>query len=631
LLNDGPPNPAIDRDLAWAIHERLFFQSRPLVGSYPSSRNQAIGPSVYDAYIVTDDEGDGLLNGTPNAAYINDAAVHHGIEEWGAPGGRPSAIDAKNCDVLATPSVTLSQSIDTNSGTPAVTVSWSSVAGASSYTVFRSERRNDVFLELGKVNGNSFVDVGVDNGVKYIYRVQANGSGTCFTASGGGLANITIRQPQIQVGNVLVTDKPGGNGDGGLDAGENAQLFVVLKNNGPINLTNVTATLTSITTGVNVTKAGPQAFGSIATGASAGSKKTYAIALDALGSLCGQSANFILSISSDQAQLVDSFSLKIGNDGTSCVVYKDTWAQPTSLQITSDKMNTTCGDGDLIPDPGETISVRVTANNTGTQTAQSVVISLATDKPYLTFVGPSSIDVGTLGPQGTETKSATFLISVGRGATFNDLATLTASVNASGQQALNQMSLQTRINRDKVLSDSNFDFELGAQGWTASDPVNGWNITTAPQTGNLTKLWYSRYTQGSCTYLLSPAFEFSSQSKFSFDVAWITEGSDANYDGADVQISVDGGKTWQTINPDEGYPALSFGDTCVPADSGFYSGYSPLMSRFNFNLANYAGFTGQIRVRFAVDGAVEVPNGGVWVDNIKASRIVVAAPSATCL
>jgi Zn-dependent metalloprotease len=631
LLNDGPPNPAIDRDLAWATHERIFFQSRPLVGAYASSRNQAIGPSVYDAYIVTDDEGDGLLNGTPNAAYINDAAVHHGIEEWGAPGGRPSAIDARNCDVLATPKVNLSQSIDSSTGTPAVTVNWSSVSGASSYTVFRSERRHDVFLELGKVTGNSFVDVGIDNGVKYNYRVQANGSGTCFTASGAGLATITIRQPEIQVSSVLVTDKPGGNGDGGLDAGESAQLFIVLENNGPINLTNVTATLSSITTGVNVTRAFTQSFGTIASGTSAGSKKTYVISLDPLGSLCGQSANFILSISSDQAQLVDSVSLTIGNDGTSCVVYKNTWAQPTSVQITSDKMNPSCGDGDLIPDPGETISVRVTANNTGTQTAQSVVISMASDKPYLTFVGPSSVDVGTLAPQGTETKSATFSISVGRGATFNDLATLTASVIASGQQALNQMSTQTRINRDKVLSDSNFDFETGAQGWTASDPTSGWTLSTAPQTSDLTQLWYSRYTAGSCTYLVSPSFEFSSQSKFSFDVAWVSEGSDANYDGADVQISVDGGKTWQTILPDEGYPALSFGDTCVPADNPFYSGYSPLMSRFNFNLSNYAGFTGQIRFRWAVDGAVEVPNGGVWVDNVRASRIVVAGPSATCL
>ena len=631
LLHDGPPNPAIDRDLAWAIHERIFFQSRPLVGAYASSRNQAIGPSVYDAYIVTDDEGDGLSNGTPNAAYINDAAVHHGIEEWGAPGGRPSAIDAKNCDVLATPSVSLSQGIDANTGTPAVNISWSAVSGASSYSVFRSERRNDVFLELAKVTGNSFVDVGVDNGVTYIYRVQANGSGTCFTASGAGLANITIRQPQIQVSSVLVTDKPGGNGDGGLDAGESAQLFVVLGNNGPVNLTNVTATLASITTGVTVTKAGPQAFGSIASGASAGSKKTYAVALDPVGTLCGQNANFILSISSDQAQLVDSFSLKIGNDGTSCVVYKDTWVQPTSVQITSDKVNPSCGDGDLIPDPGETISVRVTANNTGTQTAQSVVISLATDKPYLTFAGPNSVNIGTLGPQGSEIKSATFSIAVGRGATFNDLATLTASVIASGQQAQNQMSLQTRINRDKVLSDANFDFETGAQGWTASDPLNGWTLSTAPTTGDLTRLWHSRYVSGSCTYLLSPTFEFSSQSKFAFDIAWASEGSDASYDGADVQISVDGGQTWQTILPDEGYPTLSFGNTCIPADSPFYSGYSPLMSRFNFNLANYAGLSGQIRFRFASDSNVEIPNGGAWVDNVKASRIVVAAPSAACL
>jgi len=631
LLHDGPPNPAIDRDLAWAIHERLFFQSRPLTGSYAPSRHQAIGPSVYDAYIVTDDEGDGLANGTPNAAYINDAAVHHGIEEFGAPGGRPSAIDARNCDVLATPAVSLTQSIDSSTGTPAVKINWSAVSGAASYSVLRSERRNDVFLELAKVTGTSFTDVGVDNGVSYIYRVQANGSGTCFTASGAGLANITVRQPAIQVKSVVVTDQPGGNNDGGLDAGEAAQLFIVLTNTGALNLTDVKATLSSITTGVTVTKAGPQSFGNLGPGSSAGSKKTYSIALDPVGTLCGQTADFILSIAANEAQLVDSFSLKIGNDGTSCVVYKTTWAQPTGVQITSDKLNATCGDGDLIPDPGETISVRITANNTGTQTAKNVVISLATDKPYLSFVGSNSVNVGTLAAKGTETKAATFSIAVAKGAAFNDLATLTASVIATGQQALNQLPMQTRVNRDKGLTDLSYDFETGAQGWTSSNPTQGWTLTTAPTTGDLTTVWHSRYSPGTCNFLVSPFFEFSSQSRFSFDIAWMSEGSDASYDGADVQISVDGGNTWQTILPDEGYPALSAGTTCIPADSPFYSNYSPLMSRFNFDLSRFAGLSGQIRFRWGTDPLVEVPVGGAWVDNIRATRMVVPTPSAPCL
>jgi len=55
------------------------------------------------------------------------------------------------------------------------------------------------------------------------------------------------------------------------------------------------------------------------------------------------------------------------------------------------------------------------------------------------------------------------------------------------------------------------------------------------------------------------------------------------------------------------------------------------MSRFNFDLSRFAGLTGQIRFRWGTDALVEVPGGGAWVDNIKASRMVVPTPSAPCL
>jgi len=629
---DGSPNPSFDRDLAWTIHERLFFQSAPMRGSYAPSRFQAIGPSVYDAYIVTDDEGDGLLNGTPHAAYINDAAVHHGIEEWGAPGGRPSAIDSKNCDAVAVPSISLAQSIDASSGTPAVTVSWNPVSGAASYSVLRSERRHDVFLEMGRVSsGTSFTDLAVDNGVTYFYRVQANGSSACWNASGGGLAAISIAQAEPRVESVTVTDSPGGNKDGGLDPGEKAQLFVVLTNAGLANLTGVSALLSSNTPGVSITSAGPKSYGTIAPGGSAGPKTSFAIALDSNGSLCGKSADFILSIASGQGSFVDSFSLSIGNDGTSCVVYKDTWAQPTSIAIASDRLNSLCGDGDLIPDPGETIQVAVTVNNTGTKSAGNVLVGLSTNRSYFSFVGPSTVNLGTIASQGSQTKTATFTLSVGRSAPFLDLATLTASVTATGQSSINSLTYATTVNRDKALRDFSYDFETGAQGWTSSDPANGWTLTNmAVTTGDLTNLWFSRYAQGTCTYLNSPAFEFSASSKLAFDLAYLSEGSDDTYDGTDVQISVDGGKTWQTVELNEGYPALSYGDTCVPADAPFFSGYGPLMSHYTADLSAFAGTTGQIRFRWAVDGAVEIPGGGTWVDNIGAIGMMVSVPSTPC-
>jgi hypothetical protein len=631
---DGSPNPGFDRDLAWTIHERLHFDSRPLVGSYAPSRHQAIGPSVYDGYLVVDDEGDGLMNGTPHAAYINDAFVHHGMEEWGLPGGVPSGVDVADCATLPSPNVTLTQGIDAASGEPSVTVSWAAVAGASSYTVLRNERRDDVFLEVGKTTGTSLTDVGPDNGVTYNYRVQANGSGGCYSISGGGVKSIRVAQPRPSFDRVTINDSNGGNGDGGLDPGERAQLFVILRNSGYGNLTNVSATITSTTPGVTVTKAGPRTYGSLAEGSSAGPNMSFVVSLDSTAALCGSEANFVIAITSDQGCFVDAFAIPIGSDGTSCVVFKDTNAQPVSVAITSDRLSATCGDGDLVPDPGETVQVTVKVNNNGTKAASNVTVALATDKPYLHVVSASPVNIGSLAGSAAETKTATFNVSVDRTAPFNDLATLTASVTAGAQSVPNTLGLTTRVNRDKVLSTVTNDFNTGAQGWTPAGDANGWTLGLKLQSGDATQLFrIANYTSNTCELLYSPTLEFSATSAVSFDIGYVSENSspaDAAYDGANLQISVDGGKTWSVVELTEGYPALAYGDGCMTKSEPFFSGVGPLMKRYNADLSAFAGQTGLLRFHFSSDPLVEVPDGGAWVDNVTASNIVVAAPSAIC-
>ena len=231
---NNSPNGGFGRDVAWTILEQLYFESRPVVASYAPSRFQAQGVSAYDGYMIVDDEGDGLANGTPHAAYINDAYVHHGNEEW-APGTTTAAVptDTKNCTAPGTPNVTLTQATDSATGTPAVTISWTPVAGATSYRILRNERRDDVFLEIARVGtASSITDAGVDNGVTYNYRVQANGGGACFAVSSGGVQSIAVAQPEPRFNGVKINDANGGNNDGNLDAGESASLFISVRNTG---------------------------------------------------------------------------------------------------------------------------------------------------------------------------------------------------------------------------------------------------------------------------------------------------------------------------------------------------------------------------------------------------------------
>ncbi len=619
---DGSANPAYDKDAAWDLLERLYFDSRPIVASYASSRNQAIGPSAYDGYIVVDDEGDGLANGTPHGAYINDAYSHHGIEEWGLPGGVPQDTDSANCTAPQAPPYTLTQNIDGETGTPAVTITFTPVSGASAYSILRNERRNDVFLEVARVNGvTSVVDSGVDNGVTYNYRVAAIGS-SCYAASDANVKSIRIAQPDLALKSVVIADS---NGDGKLDPGEKAQLYISLANTGLAGLTNVTGILTATSNGVTVTKAGPRTYGALTAGASAGPNQSYAISVVADGALCGSTATLVLNVSTDQGCFAVPVSIPLGSN---CSIYKNAYARPVSMAITSDRLSLTCGDGDLVPDPGETVQLSVSVDNLGTRSASGVTVKLTSDKPYFTF-GNDLVTLGSLAPDGAETKTATFAVSVARNAPFADTATFTAVVTSSGSTIPALRTLQTVVNRDKVMRTLSYNFDTGAQGWTSSDAA-GWQLALGPTTGDLTQLWHEQYAGNRCDYLVSPATEASATSSISFDLAYVSENSDAPYDGLDVQVSADGRATWQTIDVTQGYAALSAGTGCMTKDQGFFSGVSPLMSRYDADLSAFAGKVINMRFRFSSDDLVDASPAGAWIDNVTTNNVIVSVPSVPC-
>jgi hypothetical protein len=623
---DGSSNSAYDKDAAWDLLERLYFDSRPLVGSYAPSRNQAIGPSAYDGYLVVDDEGDGLANGTPHGAYINDAYTHHEIEEWGLPGGKPQGTDSRNCDAPPTPPTTLAQGIDGESGTPAVTIKWTAVPNATAYSVVRNERRNDVFLEVARVSGlTTVVDSGLDNGVTYNYRVVALNGSTCYASSAAGVQTITVTQPDVALRAVNVNDSNGGNGDGRLDPGEKVQLYIILNNSGLAGLTNVTGTLVSNTGGVSVTKA-TQKYGPIAANGSAGPLQSFAIALLANGEMCGTDAQFVLNVSSDQGCFAIPVSLPIGSD---CSVYRSGFARPTSMAITNDRLSPTCGDGDLVPDPGETVQVSVSVDNVGTRNASNVTVKLMADKSYLSIAN-NIVALGTIAANGTETKTATFSVSVARNAPFADTATFTAVVTNSGNSIPATRTMSTPVNRDKVSRTLSYDFETGAQGWTSSSTA-GWTLTNlAPTTGDLTTVWHEQYAADRCDTLTSPAIETSATSSLSFDLAYVSENSDAPYDGVNVQVSSDGGATWRTVDVAQGYAALSAGTGCMAKDEPFFSGVSPVMKRYDVDLSSYAGKVIQVRFRFSSDQLVDASPAGAWIDNIATKDVIVSVPSVPC-
>ena len=619
---NNSPNGGFGRDVAWTILEQLYFESRPVVASYAPSRFQAQGVSAYDGYMIADDEGDGLANGTPHAAYINDAYVHHGNEEW-APGSTTASVpnDTKNCTTPGTPNVTATQATDSATGTPAVTISWTAVAGATSYSVLRTERRDDVFLELARVGtATSVTDIGVDNGVTYYYRVQANGGGACFAVSAGGVQSITVGQPEPKLDNIVINDSVTGNGDFNLDAGESATLFISLRNSGLGALTNVTGTLRSLTNGIAVTSSGNISYGSIGVNGVAGPAQSFGIQIDPDGSLCGSTARLVLDITSDQGCFAIPISIPLADD--ECSLFEGAYPKPTTLTITNDSLNT-CGDGDGGPDPGEMIEVSVTVRNMGDKTANNVVLQLSSDKPYFSIV-TNHKHFGVM--MADASASATFQVSVGA-APFADTATLTATVTADNLSEPAVLDRIVIVNRDKQTQSYTATFETGNDGWM---PSGLWSRKLAPNTGDVTQVFHSGSGADQCDTLVGPEVEFSASSAMSFDLAFITENTpvDGALDGLDVQITLDGGRTWNTVDIVQGYADVSSSTSCVGAGTPIFSGVSPLMAHYDVNLGQYAGRIGQLRFRFGTDPLVDGP--GAWVDNVTTSNVVVSVPDITC-
>ncbi|HLJ26875.1 MAG TPA: S8 family serine peptidase [Candidatus Angelobacter sp.] len=111
---------------------------------------------------------------------------------------------------------------------------------------------------------------------------------------------------------ITANENPG-NGNGIIERGEGASLSIQLKNTGGVQaLTGVTATLTSSTPGVIVTRPGTSAYANVAIGAVGGvnlSPFTFTLTSNYP---CGQTADFALTVNFTGGTRVLNFSLPTG-------------------------------------------------------------------------------------------------------------------------------------------------------------------------------------------------------------------------------------------------------------------------------------------------------------------------------
>lgn len=186
-----------DANTAFIIANKLFYQGSGNIGSWhactcPSTSDGCGATNAYMQWLAADDDDGNLANGTPHMTALFNAFNRHAIA---CPTPAPVVGGCAGGPTTA-PTVMIAP------GSNSVTLSWSSVPGATSYWVMRGEGFAGCDFSkarIATVAGTSYMDTGVANGTPYYYSVIAQGaSESCF----GPASTCMSRTPQPCAGSV---------------------------------------------------------------------------------------------------------------------------------------------------------------------------------------------------------------------------------------------------------------------------------------------------------------------------------------------------------------------------------------------------------------------------------------------
>ncbi len=239
---------SFSRDLAREVATQLTFRAAGGVSSWYSCTNGAgcttpngcgcAATNGYMQYIAADDDNGNLNDGTPHMQEIFDAFNAHNIA------CTVPTVVAAGC--AGRPA--LAPTVTPTARDKSADLSWTSVAGASSYRVYRTD---GVFscdfgkILVGETAGTTFTDRGLQNGRTYYYRIEPMGANDeCF---GTAMSACTPVTPSAAGGGAVftaVTDQfdlsiLSGDHDLFLDNCEQGRVRLPLANAGSTTLTNV--------------------------------------------------------------------------------------------------------------------------------------------------------------------------------------------------------------------------------------------------------------------------------------------------------------------------------------------------------------------------------------------------------
>ena len=243
-----------------------------------------------------------------------------------------------------------------------------------------------------------------------------------------------------------------GGGNGAVDPGEDVVLTVALRNDGTLNLTNVSATLSTSTPGVTVTRASAT-FPDVPThGVASSNAPSYAYTVGT-GVPCGTNIEFTIAATAAQGSWTRAFSVRVGAQGTTTSTVNATDVPKTIADLSTVTSALT------IPAPATVLDVDVGLSITHTYDGDLVLV----------LIGPNGTRVLLANEMGGSGANYT-------GTIFDDEAA--TSIDSVGAPFTGRFKPQQPLSGlDGIQANGTWTLEIQDVGPGDTGTLDAWSVT----------------------------------------------------------------------------------------------------------------------------------------------------------
>ncbi|MBN1151504.1 T9SS type A sorting domain-containing protein [candidate division WOR-3 bacterium] len=399
--------------------------------------------------------------------------------------------------------------------------------GVDSFRVWAPESSIVAFSQGGEVIGR-----GEGDGSWQYYDIEPQNAGDTvkvavikqnYYRNVGHLPVVPASLPYIVYSHI--SDTSGGHGDGQINPGQAYSLTVQVANWGGANAQNVFGHLSS-------------------------SDPNVSIAMDTV--------SYGTINSMDTTNTNETLGLQISNgvqDSTTVnfdIICRDSqdsaWTSQISLLVNSPRLEVSDISGPVSLNPGDDFKFSAALQNLGSGTAHGIEFKCRIADPYITVMD-STESLDSLSSQQEAVFDSAFRVIIDPSCPqghFTDM--IFVSTSGGGMTFSDTFRFGVGVSFVE-------DFETGGTNWTYTGP-SSWHVTEHRYHGGQKSMYcgnentwvYSNSVANA--RVISPDLDYTNNSVLSF---WHYYDMANNYDKVQLQYSIDGGTSWNLINPEEGY------------------------------------------------------------------------------